>query len=274
MVSCKCRSADSHSIMLRASSAVAARVFARTPRRVVERARRRVVVVIPAMSAQNDGPVKSNAKDFANDDGTSTNWEAMWSNGIGKGQAFDATRTEPGFQAMLDAGECAIGGGRALVPGCGRGYALASLARAGFRDVVGLEISETAKAACEAQLDEETIPGDAKVEVRVSDFFEHGSKGEEKYDLVYDCTFLCAIDPSRRKEWADVYARCVKPGGTLVSLVFPCGDFEGGPPYALKPEIVRELLEPVGFEAVSLAEVPEELYARGRLEYLYVWRKL
>lgn len=42
----------------------------------------------------------------------------------------------------------------------------------------------------------------------------------------------------------------------------------------MKPEIVRELLEPVGFEAVSLNEVPEELYARGRLEYLYVWRKL
>jgi hypothetical protein len=97
--------------MLRASSAVVARVFARTPRRVVvERARRRVVVVVSAMSSQNDGPVKSNAKDFANDDGKSTNWEAMWSNGIGKGQAFDATRTEPGFQAMLDAGECAIGG--------------------------------------------------------------------------------------------------------------------------------------------------------------------
>ena len=258
--------------MLRASSAVLARVFARTPRRV-ERARRRVIGVVSAMSAQ-DEPVKSNAKDFVNDDGKSTNWEAMWSKGIDKGQAFDATRTEPGFQAMLDAGECAIGGGRALVPGCGRGYALASLARAGFQDVVGLEISETAKAACEAQLAEESIPGDAKVAVRVSDFFEHGSKGEEKYDLVYDCTFLCAIDPSRRKEWADVYARCVKPGGTLISLVFPCGDFEGGPPYALKPEIVRELLEPVGFEAVSLTEVPEELYARGRLEYLYVWRKL
>ena len=37
--------------------------------------------------------------------------------------------------------------------------------------------------------------------------------------------------------------------GELVSLVFPLGEFEGGPPYALSPQIVSELLTPAGFEA-------------------------
>jgi len=36
---------------------------------------------------------------------------------------------------------------------------------------------------------------------------------------------------------------------------------------------VRDLLAPVGFEEVSLEETPAELYARGRLEYLHVFKR-
>ena len=60
------------------------------------------------------------ASAFANGRG-GTDWERMWANGIDEGDAFDCRRTEPGFQVMLDRGEVAIGDGRALVPGCGRG---------------------------------------------------------------------------------------------------------------------------------------------------------
>ena len=217
-----------------------------------------------------DGAVTSNAGDFARQDG-STDWEGMWSRGITKGAAFDCSRTEPAFQNALDAKEIAIWSGRALVPGCGRWYALASLARAGFGDVVGLEISETAKEACEEQLKAESIPETARVEVAVADFFAYDPK--EAFDAAYDCTFLCAIDPRRREEWARKHASLIKPGGTLVCLVFPVGDFEGGPPYALSPEIVRELLAPAGFEEIELRETPAEMYARGRLEYLFTWRR-
>lgn len=152
---------------------------------------------------------------------------------------------------------------------------MASLARAGFSRVVGLEISATARDACEAQLEKEEIPSGRDIAVEVADFFEYDVEEGKRFDAAYDCTFLCAIDPNKRKEWADVYARVIKPGGLLVSLVFPCGDFEGGPPYALSPEIVKNLLAATGkFKEVSLARVPEELYARGRTEYLYVWRRL
>ena len=226
-------------------------------------------------SSSDEGAVVSNAGAFANDDGGGTNWEAMWANGIEEGQAFDCRRTEPGFQAMLDRGDLVVGDGGALVPGCGRGYALASLARAGFSRVVGLEISATARDACEARLKKEEIPSGSDISVEVADFFEYDVEEGKRFDAAYDCTFLCAIDPNKRKEWADVYARVIKSGGLLVSLVFPCGDFEGGPPYALSPEIVKNLLAATGkFKEVSLARVPEELYARGRTEYLYVWRRL
>ena len=57
---------------------------------------------------------------------------------------------------------------------------------------------------------------------------------------------------------------CVKNGRTL---------FQGGPPFALSPTVVEALLAPAGFESVSLTEVPEEQWARGRPEFLYRWRR-
>jgi hypothetical protein len=60
---------------------------------------------------------------------------------------------------------------------------------------------------------------------------------------------------------------------TSYTLVFPIGDFQGGPPFALSPTIVESLLEPAGFERVSLTEVPHEQWARERPEFLYRWRR-
>ena len=112
------------------------------------------------------------------------------------------------------------------------------------------------------------------VDAPQADFFTHAP--DTPYDLVYDCTFLCAIDPSRRQDWATQMSKLIRPGGEIVSLVFPCEDFGipgGGPPFKLSPQIVEELLEPNGFESVSLTDVPQEQWARGRQEYLYRWRR-
>jgi len=198
-----------------------------------------------------------------------TDWDAMW---VAGSTGFDCARTEPALERALREKAYEVGDGKCFVPGCGRAYAVASLARAGFRECVGLEISETAARAARERLgNEERVPSDARMEIVVEDFFAHDPK--VKYDFVYDCTFLCAIEPNRRREWATTMARCVKPGGTLVSLVFPCGDFDGGPPYALSPALVKDLLAPAGFEEIALEEVPEADWARKRMEYLYTWRR-
>ena len=196
-------------------------------------------------------------------------WEAMWSAGLNPGDAFDARRVEPAFEALIATGTLPVG--RSFVPGCGRGYAVAALASP-ERSVIGLEISETAKEAADAYLS--TVGGAAVDHARivVDDFFTH-APADGPYDLVYDCTFLCAIPPARRTEWAAQMSRLVRPGGEIVSLVFPIGDFEGGPPFALSTSVVEDLLEPVGFERVSLTEVPPDQWARGRQEFLYRWRR-
>ena len=163
------------------------------------------------------------------------------------------------------------GGARVLVPGCGRGYALETLSSTfDSKNVVGLEVSETARRACEAYQTERA----SKAKCIVDDFFTHAipSDDDRKYDVVYDCTFLCAIQPKQRTQWAEQMKMLTKKGSRLISVVFPLGDFEGGPPFALSPELVTSLLQN-DFDVEESIEVPEDDWARGKPEYLCVFRR-
>jgi hypothetical protein len=55
--------------------------------------------------------------------------------------------------------------------------------------------------------------------------------------------FKCLIPPARRQ---------------LVTLLFPIGDFAGGPPYAINPAAVEALLKAAGFERLSLEPLPPQ----------------
>lgn len=135
-----------------------------------------------------------------------------------------------------------------------------------------MELSETAAAAARQYLaSEEGAPSHRVVgrdghplyvaSVTVGDFFACEAAGA--YSLVFDSTFLCAIPPAWRDRWAAQMAKLIKPGGQIVLNVFPIGDHEGGPPYALTPEIVDALLSGVGFEKIACDDTPEELVARN-----------
>mmetsp|Transcript_71602 Transcript_71602/g.202366 ORF Transcript_71602/g.202366 Transcript_71602/m.202366 type:complete len:275 (-) Transcript_71602:1803-2627(-) len=221
----------------------------------------------------------------------STGWESMWARGLKAGQAFDASRTEPAFTVLIegqgkDYGWSAepLPTGRALVPGCGRGYAVASLV-CEDRRVVGLEISPTAADAANAYLDS-ALSGSSResASIEIGDFFE--TEGLGSFNLGYDCTFLCAIPPESRARWATKWAELLADDGELVTLIFPVKDGGadpadtplegpgGGPPYAMSPRLVKELLEAAGFEQHTLEEVPKELGARSFAgEWIGRWRK-
>lgn len=209
-----------------------------------------------------------------------TGWESMWSRGVAPGQAFDASRTEPAFEQLLARAASATpslppAGSRALVPGCGRGYAVVSLEKAGFA-AEGLEISPTAAAAATAYIRAQG----AKAEVRVGDFF--GLQRERQFGLVFDSTFLCALPPSQREAWAAQMAGVLAPGGELVTNIFPIraegepdpadGHVGSGPPFALSPRLVERLLVGVGFVRLAIEPVPDALRARFGREVLARWR--
>uniref|UniRef100_A0A7S4F4J4 S-adenosyl-L-methionine-dependent methyltransferase n=1 Tax=Chrysotila carterae TaxID=13221 RepID=A0A7S4F4J4_CHRCT len=190
--------------------------------------------------------------------GASPLWESMWSKGLGKGEAFDvgsASGTLVRYLSRTPKLDLAQGAA-ALVPGCGRAYDALALASHGYSRVVALDLSSTAVNAAKEELktaaDTEAA---ARVEVCCGDFFSY----QGQFDLIWDCTFLCALEPSVRAEWAKQQKSLLKPGGLLLTCIFPIVDKEGGPPFAMSVPLVRDLVEAEGFECAELKEqLPEE----------------
>lgn len=109
-------------------------------------------------------------------------------------------------------------------------------------------------------------PPRGSAEFQLMSFFETPSETEDvKYDFIYDYTFLCALDPTMRMSWALKMSELVKPGGELLTLIFPISEErEGGPPFRVSLEVVKDLLEPAGFESFQLELLPSELCHPGR----------
>jgi SAM-dependent methyltransferase len=188
-----------------------------------------------------------------------TGWEAMWSNGGGlqPGQAFDAEVPAPILVNLTTSGE--ISGKAALVPGCGRGYAVTQLATA-YESVIGLDIAPTAVQSAQERLASlpETIQ--SRCTFSTDDFF--GFSGQ--FDCIYDYTFLCAIQPEQREAWAQKHASLLSPSGVLLVMIFPICNKQGGPPFAMSPELVRSLLEPAGLVEIDCKILSSEEAHNGR----------
>lgn len=188
-------------------------------------------------------------------------WEKMWSRGLRPGDAFDVGGVSGALASYLKRTPRPPANSTALVPGCGRAYDALALARHGFDRVVAVDIAPTAVRAAQAFLEIHADGYDeggpyyvqiegtrfTKIEVYEVDFFE----GREQFDFIWDCTFLCALDPALREAWARKQRDMLAEGGTLLTCVFPICEKVGGPPYALSVPLVTELLQPLGLEAVE-----------------------
>ena len=149
------------------------------------------------------------------------------------------------------------------------------MAQSGF-SVDAWDIAPTAVVEARKVVSEAPESAAARVTVSEQDFFAANAESAGAYDLIWDCTFLCAIPKAMREAWAARQHALLKPGGTLVSLVFPVFDDDhpkvmsgSGPPFALNASIVRALLEPHGLvvdEGASVASLPEaEQHLPGRM---------
>lgn len=192
-------------------------------------------------------------------------WEIAWKEGR---TPWDAGASPPVLVELVESG--ALPDGTALVPGAGSGYDVLTLAAPGRR-VVGLDLSDVAIGRFERLRAEAGVPAQRAQMVR-SDFFEYEPAGP--LDLIWDYTFLCALEPSRRTEWARRMDELLAPDGELVTLVFPVreGDPDEGPPYPMSPDLVRSLLEPT-FEAAVLEPVLRSHPSREGKEWLGRWRR-
>eukprot|EP00045_Choanoeca_perplexa_P022963 m.11476 g.11476 ORF g.11476 m.11476 type:complete len:274 (-) comp9822_c0_seq1:93-914(-) len=205
-----------------------------------------------ARSSNLDTPRELQDVDEATRQGASGNWDQLWKEGIKRGTRWDTDGSSPALVNLLKQGQ--LPKGKALVPGCGRGYDAIAFAAFGYH-AVGMDLSDTAVKEAQAVATERNDELSGTLEFKVGNFFEH----DEKYDVIWDLTFLCAINPAAREAWAQQMKALLTPQGVLVTYIFPIVEKEGGPPFAMSMDLVAGLLQPIGFKASKLEMLPDDL---------------
>lgn len=192
-------------------------------------------------------------------------WEQAWKEAR---TPWDAGASPPVLAQLVRSGTLPTG--RALVPGCGAGYDVLTLASP-ERVAIGVDLAPTAAARFEQLRAQRGIPA-SQARYEVVDFFEYAP--EAPFDLIWDYTFLCALDPRQRDAWADRMDRLLAVDGELLTLIFPVVDRspDQGPPYPMTPRLVQELLAG-RFEATELQPVATSHSSRLGKEWLGRWRR-
>jgi SAM-dependent methyltransferase len=152
---------------------------------------------------------------------------------------WDRGAASPQLAAWLAAGTLAPC--RILVPGCGAGYEVAALARAGF-DVTAIDFAPAAV----------SLTRECLVQARLSAVVEQADVCDWQptlsFDAIYEQTCLCALHPDQWRGYADRLDAWLTPGGKLCALfmqVARAGAAEGrveGPPYHCDINAMRALL--------------------------------
>jgi SAM-dependent methyltransferase len=127
--------------------------------------------------------------------------------------AWDTGAITPPLQAYFD--QLTVSRqARILIPGAGRAYEAEYLHRAGFERVFAADVASAALAAVA-----ERMPGFPPEHLLLQDFFTL-EPIPEPFDLLVEQTFFCALDPGLRPAYARQCARLLRPGGTLMGLLF------------------------------------------------------
>ncbi|KAJ4723903.1 Thiocyanate methyltransferase 1 [Melia azedarach] len=190
-------------------------------------------------------------------------WEKCWEEGF---TPWDLGQPTPIIAHLHQSG--ALPKGRALVPGSGSGYDVVAMASPD-RYVVGLEICDIA--VTRAKELSSSLPNANYATFLKADFFTWHPA--ELFDLIFDYTFFCAIEPDMRAAWAQKINDFLKPDGELITLIFPISDHSSGPPYKVSVSDYEEVLHPLGFRATSIVDNELAVEPRRGREKLGRWKR-
>jgi SAM-dependent methyltransferase len=122
--------------------------------------------------------------------------------------------------------------GSVLIPGCGSGYEVRAFDEAGWK-VTAIDFSRVAVERARSEL------GALSNRVVQADFFKHDF-GSQRFDLIYERTFLCALPPDLWAAYVKRMMQLLRPGGKLAGIFLYGGQGEP-PPYPLTPAKATEL---------------------------------
>jgi len=149
---------------------------------------------------------------------------------------------------------------RILIPGCGNGYEVTTLANLEF-DVVAIDFAPTPIDNLQNRLDESNLTANLVLD----DFFKWHP--EEKFDAIFEQTSLCALPPEKWQAYEAMLSQWLKPQGKLFAQFMQTGK-SGGPPFHCGINNMGELFPEQRWlwsnEYTSLEKEP------GNIELLYI----
>lgn len=154
---------------------------------------------------------------------------------------------------------------RILIPGAGRAYEAEYLHRQGWPNVWVADL------APEPLHDlQQRVPGFPPDHLLLADFFQ--LEPAPPFDLIVEQTFFCALDPALRPAYARQCAHLLRPGGTLMGLLFDTEFSQPGPPFGGSRAEYWPYFEPY-FEFVHFETATNSLAPRQGRELFICLKK-
>ncbi len=122
-----------------------------------------------------------------------------------------------------------------LIPGAGNAYEAEYLHQKGFANTYIIDFSETALTNFKKR-----VPDFPSSHILQGNFFDL----EERYDLILEQTFFCALDPTLRPSYGKKMHALLEPGGILAGLLFDFPLTNEGPPFGGSAEEYLEYFAP------------------------------
>ncbi len=154
---------------------------------------------------------------------------------------------------------------RVLIPGCGNGHEVLTLAKLGF-DVVAVDIAPSPLANLAEKLKEQYL----SAELIQADFFTW--QPEHDFDAIYEQTSLCALSPTQWQTYEKCLYKWLKPRGKLFAQ-FMQTEQEGGPPFHCG---ISDMLALFSIQRWQWSEQYETqvIHSSGKYEKLYFLEKM
>lgn len=147
-----------------------------------------------------------------------------------------------------------------LIPGAGNGYEFDYLIQKGFNNVTVIDIAK------QPILELIKRNPSKKSNIMECDFF----KLNEKYDLILEQTFFCALDPKLRKKYVEQMHHLLYPKGKLVGLLFDFPLTNEGPPFGGCTEEYYSLFERT-FKIKTLTTSYNSIKPRENKELFFIF---
>lgn len=189
-------------------------------------------------------------------------WESFYQQ---KNTGWDRGKTSPNLLEWIenkDLTPCRI-----LIPGCGNGYEVLTLASQGF-EVVCVDIAPSAV----TNLNQALKRNQLTAEVIESDFFSLDFTSKP-FDAIYEQTCLCALQPSERQQFEQWLLASLKSAGKLYTHFMQTHQ-DGGPPFHCDMGEMQQLFEKSHWKWLKEKERQSLPSSSGKAEIPWLLEKI